>query len=111
MLQADVVLFAGVLHDHVFRGLQGPRSCVHPIVSVGFRIMNRHRVQDRKRVGTGERIDVLHIFAVRVPDGVESGVSVEARRLDDKRVTVPARGGDSRPARRQVCRPFKIRIQ
>src|SRR2546428_10908603 len=79
MLQADVVLFAGVLHNHVVRGLQGPRPYVHPIVSVGLRIMNRHRVQDRTRVGTGEGVDELHILAVRMPDGVEPRVSVKAR--------------------------------
>src|SRR3989454_8624948 len=62
MLQADVVLFAGVLHDHVVRGLQGPRPYVHPIVSVGLRIMNRHRVQDRTRVGTREGVDELAPF-------------------------------------------------
>ena len=38
VLQADVVLFAGVLHDHVIRRLQVPRPHVHPILCSPFKL-------------------------------------------------------------------------
>ena len=47
VLEADVVLLAGILHDHIIGRLQSPSSHVHPILCVCLRIVNSESVLDR----------------------------------------------------------------
>src|SRR6187399_2320139 len=43
----QVVLLARVLHEHVGGRLEPPGAHVHPVLRVGLRVLNRHRVFHR----------------------------------------------------------------
>ena len=60
------------------------------------------------------RLKVLVSFsclAVRMAGGVELGVAVEAGRLDDERVAVPAAGGHAVPGLGEIGRPLEVGVE
>jgi len=111
VLQADVVLFAGVLHDHVGRGFQRPHADVHPVMRERFRVVDRERVLNCPRVCSQEGVRENRIFAVGMSVRIEPGITVEARRHDNQRIAIPMPGGDTVPAGRKIFRPFEVWIQ
>ena len=111
VLQADVVLFAGVFHDHVVRRFQSPRADIHPVMRVRFRIVDGVRVLNGPRIRSQERVRENGIFAVRMSIRVEPGITVEARRHDDERIAIPMPGGNTVPAGRKILGPFEVGIQ
>src|ERR1043166_433896 len=83
-----VVLLARVLHDLGVH--QRERPLVLPRLRVSLRIVDRHGVRDVSRVGPLQRLNHVQRVAVRMADRVEARVAVEANRVDDERVAVPA---------------------
>src|SRR5436190_3486918 len=67
----QVVLFAGVLHEHVVGRLEPPRAHVHPVLRIGLRVVHGHGVLDRVRVGPQEGVGHLHLLAVRMTARIE----------------------------------------
>src|SRR5688500_5399636 len=86
----EIVLFAGVFHQDVRRGLEPPGPDIHPIPSVRPRVVHRHSVLDRVGVRPAEGVRQLQLLAVGMAGGIQLRVAVEIRRLDDQRVAVPA---------------------
>src|SRR5262249_42865578 len=75
-----------------------------------LRVMNREGVLNGARVGSQKRVDEFGVLAMRMAVGIEPGVAIKAGGLDNERISVPVRCGNTVPARRKVLGPLEIRI-
>src|ERR1700726_539280 len=91
-----IALMAGVLEQPVrevllerIRDAPGPGPC--------FRVVDRHFIQQRLRIGAREALDNPKRVARRNVAAVTPGaeLAIEVRRFDDQRIAVPAAAGVS----------------
>src|SRR5579883_651716 len=92
------VIFLTRIFDQLLPWRQAPeRARILPGLGVILGIVNRYFVGDVIRIGVLKPLDDVHLIAVRVPDGIESGSPVESDGVHNQGVAVPSGDGVSKP--------------